>query len=215
MGVVHSQAAMTVGYPDQKGGFSSFGDKGDNSFMGDHGDSNKIIVPKFGDDHDVAKWIFSLDSKDNRGNVFDALVEGCSPKDLGIYLPKSELKILSDIQFDVKDVEKDFDKLAKDDHGGKSFGSDKFSFKDGHDDPKDLYCDIKFDLTDIKKDVYDFAGGLKDGCHHDPCDPTPPITPGVSAVPLPAAASQGLIGLAVLGCLSLMGGFRRRVFGRA
>jgi len=226
-GAVQSQAAFSpfppppMGGPSHDGGNSFNGDKGDGSYMGDHGGSDKIIVPELSDNCDVAKWIMSLDSKESHGNVFDALVEGCSPKDLGFCLPKCEMKILGDIQSDITDVDKDFDKLAKDEHGGngyddKGHGNDKFSFNGGHDDfeVKELRQDIFCDLTDIKKDVCEFAEGLKDGCHHDPSgDPT--TTPTASAVPLPAAASQGLIGLGVLGCLSMVGSVRRRVFGRA
>jgi hypothetical protein len=213
-GAVQSQAAFTSFHPSDKGGDSYKGDEGDK------GDRCKIVVPEFDSNCDLVKWIQTLDCKENRGNVFDELVNGCNPKDLGFCLPKCEMKVLDDLRSDIQDVDKDFDKLWKDghdgkDHGDKSHGDDKFSSKDGHDDhdTKELRDDVKYDLTDLKDDICKFAEGLKYDCH--PCPNGPPVVPSITAVPLPAAASQGLVGLALLGCLSLVGTVRRRVFARA
>ena len=200
-GAVQSQAAFYSSH--DKGG-----QYGGDSYKGDEGDKEdcfKIIVPEL-DSNDLVKWIQTLDFKQSHGNVFDELVNGYDPKDLGFCLPKSETKILDDIRSDIKDVEKDFDKLDKDGHGSKddghkSDGHDKYSSKDGHDDhdTKEVGEDITWDLTDIRHDICQFADGLKDDCH--PCPSTPVVVPSTSAVPPPAAASQGLVGLALVGRL--------------
>jgi hypothetical protein len=222
-GAVQAQASISQ-FPHSDDGESYKGDdkhkekddhKGGDSYKGDKCESIKIIVPKFENNCDLTEWLKSLDCKENRGNVFVELVKGCSPKDLGFCLPKCELKTLEDLRSDIKDVLKDFDKADKDKHDEKKgHDEDKYADKDGHKDydKKGLREDIKCDLTDIRKDICEFAEGLKEGCHHDrDCD----HHEQACAVPAPAAASQGLIGMGVLGCLSLIGAARRRAFGRA
>jgi hypothetical protein len=236
-GAVQAQAGFSFGPgqngdqhgPNQHDDGPSFKDphgdqpKAGNFYNGDKGDACgclKIILPEFDSTCDVVKWIETLDSQENRDNVFDNLVNGHGPKDPGFYLPKSEIKILADIQSDIKDVEKDFEKLTKDNKGyGNNAHGPKFdpkSGKNGGEDwqTKELRADITCDLTDIRHDICDFASGLK-YCHHDHDCTNPGNTPSTSAVPLPAAASQGLIGLGLVGCLSLFGAVRRRVIGLA
>jgi hypothetical protein len=168
-----------------------------NDDKGYQGDKPKLVIPEFKDDCDLTKWIKSLDCKAEHGDLFAKLLTSHKDsEELGFCLPKCDVRILADLRSDIKDVTKDMD---EDDHKhDKDRGKDDFK---GHDD-------IKSDLCDIKTDICEFADHLKHGDDRDGrCEPT--------AVPLPAAAAQGLVGMGMLGLTTLAGAVRRRKSGQA
>jgi hypothetical protein len=168
--------------------------KGD---KGDKGDKPKLVVPEFKDNCDLTKWIKSLDCKAEHGDLFaELLTSHKDSEELGFCLPKCDVRILADLRSDIKDVIKDMDEA--DHKHDKDRGKDDFKGRE----------DIKSDLCDIRTDLCDFADHLKNGCDRDRhCEPT--------AVPLPAAAAQGLVGMGMLGLTTLVGAVRRRKSGQA
>lgn len=162
---------------------------------GDGYQSGKLVVPDFCDNKDVIKWAKDLEHHDDKCNLFDQIVTG--NQDLCcLDLPKCDVRILKDLTGDVEDLLKDLKDVDHDHH------DDKYTKDDSC--KHELWQDIKCDATDIRNDACELEYHLQNGCG---CND---VQPSTTAVPLPAAAAQGMIGIGGAGIFLLLNGLRRR-----